>query len=364
MSRRNARGRFARPAQYCLLLCAALLVTACGSLGPRTMDRDQIDYGRSVGDNWKNQLLANLVKIRFIDMPVFVDVGQIVSGYSLETQVNGTLGFNNSLLGADSQVVGASGKYTDRPTITYTPKTGQAYLRSLLEPIEPSAILALVLTGYSPELLFTWAVESINGVENYSSRGKAQHQHIANPEFYEFVSLLAELQDNGAIGFEIDRDPETSYDILLFFDDQRSSPEIDQKRQRIREILGAKPGVSKLPVIYSPFAINDESLAMQTRSILQVMTTMSSFVDVPSDKVAHAADGFDFSQIPQRPFHVRTSEDEPDDAYASFHYQGDWYWIAHDDLETKRVFTLMLFLTTLTNRQGAEAAPLLTIPTQ
>ncbi|MCP4044368.1 MAG: hypothetical protein GY732_00080, partial [Gammaproteobacteria bacterium] len=67
-----------------------ILLASCGSYGPRSMDRDQLDYGNSIGDNWKNQMLANIVKIRYVDMPVFVDVGSIVSGYSLSTTVNGS----------------------------------------------------------------------------------------------------------------------------------------------------------------------------------------------------------------------------------------------------------------------------------
>jgi hypothetical protein len=60
---------------------------------------------------------------------------------------------------------------------------------------------------------------------------------------------------------------------------------------------------------------------------------------------------------------VRTSTERPEDPFAIFHYHGDWYWIDHEDLASKRVFTLMLFLTTLTNRATAENAPVMTIPT-
>ena len=34
-----------------------MLLVSCGSYGPRSMDRDQFDYGNSIGDNWKNQML-------------------------------------------------------------------------------------------------------------------------------------------------------------------------------------------------------------------------------------------------------------------------------------------------------------------
>lgn len=76
-------------------------------------------------------------------MPVFVDVGQIVSGYSIETSVQGMIGFSNNPIGGDGQGLGVEGRYTDRPTITYIPKTGEDYLRSLLEPVEPLLIASL-----------------------------------------------------------------------------------------------------------------------------------------------------------------------------------------------------------------------------
>jgi hypothetical protein len=53
------------------LVVLALLLASCGSYGPRSMDRDQLDYGNSIGDNWNNQMLANIVNIRYADMPVF-----------------------------------------------------------------------------------------------------------------------------------------------------------------------------------------------------------------------------------------------------------------------------------------------------
>jgi hypothetical protein len=88
------------------------ILGGCSGYGPTTITRDQMGYGRSVGDSWKNQMLSNLVKLRFVDMPVFVDVGQIVSGYSIETAINGSVGFSSSVIGNDTQSIGAGGKFT------------------------------------------------------------------------------------------------------------------------------------------------------------------------------------------------------------------------------------------------------------
>ena len=337
------------------------LLSGCSSLGPRTMDRDQINYGNSVGGAWKNQMLSNIVKLRFVDMPVFVDVGQIVSGYTLESTVTGSLGFNTSLLGENTQGLGATGKFTDRPTITYTPKTGEGFLRSLLEPVSPSHLMTLIQAGYSPELIFTWAVESINGVKNYAATIAGGSD--ADPRFAEFVELLTELQQSGSISFEVETDPSTEADMVLFFRDKEADARVLEKKRRAREILNLTSDQQRFRIVYSPFAMSEDVLAIQTRSVMQMLVAMSGFVEIPDGKSRSATKGNVIHPGQVRPFQVNYSSERPKDAFAAFEYRDDWYWIDHEDLLTKRVFVLMLFGTTLTNQPDNRNAPVLTIPT-
>ena len=340
-------------------LCTVL--AGCGSYGPKSMDRDQLDYGHSIGDNWKNQMLANIVKIRYVDMPVFVDVGSIVSGYSLTTTVNGNLGFNNSFTGGNASGLGASGSYTDRPTVTYMPKTGDDYLRAILEPVEPKNLLALIQAGYSSELLFTWAVEAINGVHNWSATSR--NNKAADPEFFEFVALMQELQHLGAVGFELKNDPETGQSIVFVLNKEGLAETTKQKSERVGEIIGLDGDREHYRVIYAPFKTDSATLAIQTRSVIQMMSAMAGFVDVPAELVSFASPGFDFSQGSTRPFHVRSGPDRPEQSFAAINYGGYWYSIENSDMPSKRVFTLMLFITTLTNQAKAGNQPVLTIPT-
>lgn len=347
---------------YTVLLAGCLVSqSGCVNYGPKTLNKDQLDYGRSIGDTWKNQLLTNLVKLRFLDMPVFVDVGQIVSGYTVETTVTGSLGFDNSLVGGDSQILAAEGRYTDRPTITYTPKTGQEYLRSLLEPIAPSTLLSLVQADYSAEMLFTWAVESINGLRNFSAR--EDEAYSADPRFVELVSLLNELQQIGAIRFELEHDPATKHDAVAFFPEMNLDDTTRGKQTRVRRLAGLNDETRLFRVVYSPYVVADDVLAIQTRSVIQMLIAISKFVDVPPGKASRVTLGHLLPAGSPRPFRVYSSPDEPADAFARTRYHGDWYWIDHNDLTSKRVFGLMLFLTTLTNRTSEEGKPVLTIPT-
>ena len=74
-------------------LVAAAASTGCSHLGPKTVAVDRFDYSTAIGDSWKQQTLLNIVKLRYMDLPVFVDVASIVNGYSMQTgvSVNGTL---------------------------------------------------------------------------------------------------------------------------------------------------------------------------------------------------------------------------------------------------------------------------------
>src|SRR4029079_13309347 len=116
---------------------AFLLVNAigCKGIGPGTVARDRFDYSASISESWKRQTLLNIVKLRYLDPPIFVDVGQIVAGYTLQGDVSAGGVFPEQLTAANGGNVatfGGAAHWIDRPTITYTPLTGNKFIRSLI----------------------------------------------------------------------------------------------------------------------------------------------------------------------------------------------------------------------------------------
>ena len=95
-------------------------------MGPGTVAVDRFNDSDAIADSWQQQTLLNIVKLRYMDLPVFVDVSSIVSGYSLQTGVNiaGTASTQAAVQG-NFLAAGAQAVYTYRPTITFVPLTGE-----------------------------------------------------------------------------------------------------------------------------------------------------------------------------------------------------------------------------------------------
>jgi len=69
--------------RYLAIAVAVLLLAGCTNIGPNTVPRDRFDYNMAIADSWKEQTLLNIVKLRYADMPLFVEVarfaGQLAS---------------------------------------------------------------------------------------------------------------------------------------------------------------------------------------------------------------------------------------------------------------------------------------------
>ena len=101
------------------------LVAACTSIGPGTVPHDRIDYASAIGNSWKEQTLLNIVKLRYADMPIFLEVAQVIAGYQLQSAIGGSFTAGNFTCGphrpfAATGSATAAGTYTDRPTVIYS----------------------------------------------------------------------------------------------------------------------------------------------------------------------------------------------------------------------------------------------------
>src|SRR5512135_2129319 len=106
------------PLKRLMLFGLAVSLTAglgCSHIGPGTVSRDRFDYIGALSDSWKQQMLYDMVKIRYGDMPVFLEVGSVINQYAIETDINIAASWQAPLAtGANMLSIGGTGRYLDR----------------------------------------------------------------------------------------------------------------------------------------------------------------------------------------------------------------------------------------------------------
>ena len=137
--------RFAIPATIVVL---ALSLGACRTVGPSWLVVDRLDYADALSRSWKEQMLANLVRLRYAEAPVFLDIASVIAQYSLEGDLTVAAQFPD-LSGRNAVAAGGGRRWADRPTITFQPLSGQRFTRSLLTPVSPAVVMSLIQAGWS-----------------------------------------------------------------------------------------------------------------------------------------------------------------------------------------------------------------------
>lgn len=354
-----------------LPLLAVLGMAGCASIGPSTVTRDRFDYTGAVAESWKSQMLLNLVKLRYGDTPVFLDVGQIVSGYTVQStfSAGGSIFSTSGVVPGvpnSSVTLGAQGQYTDRPTITYTPLAGERFARSLMTPVPPAALLSMIQAGNPVDLVLRLAVHVVNGI--YNRYGGDLRARPADPEFHALLERLRRIQLSGAIGLRVRRLDRDEAVMMVFRG--KVDPSLEADVLAARQLMGLDPTGREFQVVYGSVAASDTQIAILSRSILEILIDLSSFIAVPEAHVADhrvspTAEPETGPNGPMRPLiRIGSSPDRPVDAFLAVPYRGHWFWIDDRDMGSKRLFSFLMFMFTLVETGGKEGAPVLTIPTQ
>ena len=212
-----------------LTTIAVIFLTGCATIGPQTVPRDRFDYNTAIADSWKEQTLLNIVKIRYADMPLFVEVASVVSGYTLEGSVKlgGTVSTEDAVQG-DFLDFGTSGRYTDRPTITYSPITGEQFNKSFMTPIPPKIIMFLLESGWPTEIVFPVAVEAINGLRSHRAVGDEVRK--GDPGYFRAISLFHQIQASGYVHLRVIEGDDGKEATVIIIHRENVPPEINEGR--------------------------------------------------------------------------------------------------------------------------------------
>jgi hypothetical protein len=196
-----------RPHFLGILTVAAVCMAAAGCMGSWAMRGTRLGYNKSVSYTASQEILLNIVRMRYGETPTFLDMPSVVS----QTEA--------SMVGAGAQKSAFQGaldgafNLRDRPTITYAPRTGEDMGASMIKPLKAEAILD-VSPGDDTRIFLLAFVDSINGVRNSpQATSPASRTLEDNEEYRDGVDLFIGLQNRGAVRMrvaELDEKPQGS----------------------------------------------------------------------------------------------------------------------------------------------------------
>jgi hypothetical protein len=168
------------------------------------------------------------------------------------------------------------------------------------------------------------------------------------------------------MGMRVEEEKGKNSTGIVFFRREDVSPEVLEKAAEVRRLLKLPPAGDKFTLVFSPGRGAENELAINSRSMLQIIGAFASYMDVPQEHLKDHSATPSFENDPQKAQQVRihSGKEKPKAAFAAVYYRDHWFWIDDSDWRTKRVLTAVMFFFTLSDTGAPEKLPLITIPAQ
>ncbi len=359
-----------RTARVGVLLVAALsvIVSGCAQLGPGLVKAGRNDYNKVLAQTNDEQTLLNLVRLRYADTVVFLDVASVSTSFTWGQRVLAEAFAFES--GSSDDHVGVRGSldYTERPTITYTPLGGADFVRNVLTPVELDSLLLLSRSGWSIERLLRMMANRMNGKDN-AGRASGPTPGAA-PEFADFVhaaKLMRTLQKDGQLTFGYRQMGEKTVPAMRIESESLGSDEL----RALSSLLGLEPGKRIITLDTDARRPRPDAIGIELRSLSGILFFLSHGVDVPARDVAagrvtvtksESGELFDWHLAVGELLDIRSQDAPPANAAVAVEYRDSWFYIDDSDLESKYTFMLLRQLSSLQAGSIERAGPVLTLP--
>jgi hypothetical protein len=329
---------------------------------------DQFDYAAAIGDAKKQQILMNIVKLRYAEWPVFLEVHQIVAGYNWEQTGSAKISLMRIFDGGarDNAEIGYVGRFVERPTITYAPLGGESFVRNILTPARPESLLSLIQSGWPVDRLFQMMVQSVNGKRNRHVMYGTDYP--ADPIFISFVNLLKKIHIANAISIRVRQTEDEGGENTLNFRMKLLDSETKRELDEMKAMLGLNPDVDSYRIIWDSISDDPNTIAIQTRSVIQVMVAMALYVELSPEEIKKGVvmslestqkdDAVDLPPL----MRIHSGPSTPKDAFVAVRYHDRSFWIDFHDWNSKVSLAYLTLLLTVTE-SGEVKGPQLTIST-
>jgi hypothetical protein len=355
----------------------ALGVVGCGSLGPGRVPGDNFNYNEAVAQSTREQMLLNLLRLRYLEQPQFLKVSSVLTQYTIQGDVGvaGTRGFTSA---PNTITGGANLGYAERPTVTYLPISGQEFAKRLMSAVPTELLFSVAQAGWPTDLLMEVGLQRIGNIENMSfgavpapgdiDRANQFRKDLEKlKRFQHLIRTLAELSEEKA--FEVYRGRGEESGTLYFAFDENATSEIRDRVQELKRELGLDPNRNVFRITGRYTRRQTDEITIQPRSLMAMMSFISRGTEIPE---IHQQEGrvIPIGTVtsagvapPPIPFRIHSQKEEPARAYTAVRFQDHWFYIDHADVKSKRIFMLIMILFSLQAPEVEASAPTLTLPT-
>ena len=397
------------------LAAAACSLAAAGCMGSWTLRGTRLHYNESFSHTSSQELLLNIVRMRYGETPTFLDLPTINN--ATEAAVIGT--------GAQPEATPLQGVFDgdfllrDEPTLSYQPRRGGNLAESLTKPLKAEMMLDIPPGNDSRTFLLAF-IDSINGLRNSPTATSLVSRALQpNDDFRHAVDLFMGLQNRGVLKLRVaTRDEETQSPVTdaevmgadavvaakAGYIYQTSDEQVTLLKRSKLLVMAIKPeelGTADLTGLTDLFQLVPgrtnyvirsqedveidlnvdsaaaeppsgprEELAMNVRSGYQVLAFLSKSVDVPASHVRRGSvqmfqtldcRPFDARQLTSGLFRVHVQKHKPLRSDLAVHYRHHWFYIPEDDVQSRATLSLVKFIIDV-NSQSGSAGPILTLP--
>lgn len=327
-------------------------------------------YNETLQKTTNEEMLLNLVRLRYVDFPFFLDVNAITTQFSYGSKFQPSVpipGFSQS----NPAKANAEFSWQNTPTISYTPLQGQTFAIQLFKPIDLIIIQQLIYAGWDIDRVFRLCIQSIDDVLNApTASGPMPDFEPKYQRFLKLSSLLRYFQQRSKLQVSIRLNEANQAfrgkGVGITF--PTGSPEA-------KELETLMPGGTFTDDHYI-FEVDmgfnkDLNIGIMSRSLMACMYYLSLGVEVPNhcdEKKCIAytenEDGeiFDWREVIGDLLTVQHSKEKPKHDFVSVKYRNYWFYIDERDIQSKRTFVLLMQLYNLQSSSAAPNGPLLTLP--
>ena len=353
---------------YCMIMFFLTVLAGCNTVGPASLKMGRAQYNIAIQQTNSEQLLLNLVRLRYRDTPYFLEVASVSTSFDFGAAAGASASFAES--SDDSYGMSTGISFSEQPTVTYTPLQGDQFVTQLMSPIDLKTVLLLYHSGWSIDRISRVTIQSINGVKNApSASGPTPRQAPAYKEFRKVTQLLRDLQVKGVleIGQVMSEGDEKAGIELHIAKDAANSDDV----KTLCELLGLEYGRTRFVLTAAASNGGKDRIVVVPRSLISSLFYVSQSVRAPEEDelagrvtVSEDENGnpFDWSEVTEGLMEIRSAKKRPQNADITVYYRGSWFYIDDSDLGSKSTFSLLMQLFALQAGEIKGSGPILTLP--